>query len=390
MNAHDPTTTTAPSPVAEESPGSPQEGVALCLSGGGYRAMLFHVGALWRLNELGWLPKLDRVSSVSGGSITAGTLGLHWGLLAFDAQGVASDFEAQLVRPIRAVAGKTIDVWAVLAGILIPGRSVAAMVARAYRRNLFAKATLQQLPDQPDGPRFVINATNLQTGVLWRFSKPYMADYTIGMVSDPVVELAVAVAASSAFPPLLSPLKLKLDPAAFAAQGRGPNYREPFDGEATLSDGGVYDNLGLETAWKNYKTILVSDGGAKLQPEAKVPCDWVRQAIRASSVIDNQVVSLRKRETIAGYEDGERTGTYWGIRSEIDNFGPPPGSLPCPPEQTAVLAATATRLRAMDAILQERLINWGYAICDAAMRRWVVPRADAPTGFPYPAAGVGE
>ena len=46
--------------------------MALCLSGGGYRAMLFHVGALWRLNELGLLPRLDRVSSVSGGSITAG------------------------------------------------------------------------------------------------------------------------------------------------------------------------------------------------------------------------------------------------------------------------------------------------------------------------------
>ena len=100
--------------------------------------------------------------------------------------------------------------------------------------------------------------------------------------------------------------------------------------------------------------------------------------------------SLRKRETIAGFEQNDRTGTYLGIRSEIDNFGPPPGSLLCPPEQTAVLAATGTRLRAMDAILQERLINWGYAICDAAMRRWVVPEAKAPAGFPYPAVGVGE
>jgi NTE family protein len=50
---------------------APDSGIALCLSGGGYRAILFHVGALWRLNELGYLPKLDRVSSVSGGSITA-------------------------------------------------------------------------------------------------------------------------------------------------------------------------------------------------------------------------------------------------------------------------------------------------------------------------------
>ena len=34
----------------------------LALSGGGYRAMLFHVGALWRLNELGCLSTLKLVS----------------------------------------------------------------------------------------------------------------------------------------------------------------------------------------------------------------------------------------------------------------------------------------------------------------------------------------
>ena len=53
-------------------------GLALCLSGGGYRAMVFHVGALWRLNELGLIPRIARYSSVSGGSITAATLGLNW------------------------------------------------------------------------------------------------------------------------------------------------------------------------------------------------------------------------------------------------------------------------------------------------------------------------
>jgi NTE family protein len=41
------------------------------MSGGGHRAMLFHLGVLWRLNEIGWLPKLNRISSISGGSITA-------------------------------------------------------------------------------------------------------------------------------------------------------------------------------------------------------------------------------------------------------------------------------------------------------------------------------
>ncbi len=34
--------------------------------------------------------------------------------------------------------------------------------------------------------------------------------------------------------------------------------------------------------------------------------------------------------------------------------------------------------------IQERLINWGYAICDAAMRRWVDASLPPPTAFPYP------
>jgi NTE family protein len=263
-------------PVLDRGLTQPDAGIALCLSGGGYRAMLFHVGALWRLNELGWLQKLDRVSSVSGGSITAGLLGARWQALQFSG-GVATNLDTELVRPIRALAAETIDVRAVLAGILIPGKTVAGMVAAAYRKHLFATATLQTLPD---APRFVINATNLQTGVLWRFSKPYMADYTIGLIPNPKVELATAVAASSAFPPILSPLRLKLQPTSFSPEGLGANFKEPFDTTAVLSDGGVYDNLGLETAWKSCKTVLVSDGGGRMQPEPSVHGDWIRQATR--------------------------------------------------------------------------------------------------------------
>lgn len=51
-----------------------EPGIGLALSGGGFRATLFHCGALWRLNDLGVLARLDRISSVSGGSITAGVL----------------------------------------------------------------------------------------------------------------------------------------------------------------------------------------------------------------------------------------------------------------------------------------------------------------------------
>src|SRR5262252_10751952 len=98
---------TALSPV-HDHPDDPQQepttGVALCMSGGGYRAMLFHLGALIRMNQLGFLRKLTRVSSVSGGSITNGVLGLNWKKLTFDASGVATNFDDQVTKPIRGVA----------------------------------------------------------------------------------------------------------------------------------------------------------------------------------------------------------------------------------------------------------------------------------------------
>jgi NTE family protein len=375
----------ANSPVQTDEPERLEPGVALCLSGGGYRAMIFHVGAIWRLNELRYLPKLERVSSVSGGSITAGVLALSWPRLRFDDDGLATNLDEQFVQPLRKLASRTIDKGAVIGGIVLPG-TISDRVAGAYRKHVFGKATLQDLPDKP---RFVINATNFQTGALWRFSKPYMADYRVGMVRDPKVELAVAVAASSAFPPILSPVQLSIDPGSFDPAERGPLHEPPYTTDVVLSDGGVYDNLGLETAWKRYKTILVSDGGGKMGSQPKPKHDWARHAYRALGVIDTQVRNLRKRQVVAGYLNGDRDGTYWGIRSHIGDYGPPAGSLLVPDASALRLAQTATRLKGMDDTLQERLINWGYAICDAGMRRWVEPNAPPPADFPYPAAGVG-
>ena len=168
--------------------GEPAPGIALCLSGGGYRAMLFHLGALWRLNEAGYLPRLERVSSVSGGSMTNGALANAWGRLDFDDAGVARNFGPALVDPVRQLAGKTIDIWAMVLGILLPG-SIGNWYARSLKRNLLGRATLQ---DMPDRPRFIFNATNLQSAVLWRSSKPYMRDYMVGEIKAPTIELATA------------------------------------------------------------------------------------------------------------------------------------------------------------------------------------------------------
>ena len=60
-------------------------------------------------------------------------------------------------------------------------------VAAAYDEHLFNGATLQDLPDEP---RFVINATNVQSGAIWRFMKPYMRDYRVGEVKEPTIPLS--------------------------------------------------------------------------------------------------------------------------------------------------------------------------------------------------------
>jgi NTE family protein len=407
----EPTVRTAPDPTdlpvssetreeEAEAQRGPRPGMALCLSGGGYRAMVFHVGALWRLNEAGLLAKLERVSSVSGGSITAGVLGHRWHALSFDASGVAQQFDVQLVQPIRGLASKTIDISAGLRGLLLPG-DISDRIAGAYRKNLFGKATLQDLPDTP---RFVINATNVQSAALWRFSKPFMADWRVGLVPKPTVPLANAVAASSAFPPFLSPYQLQLDPSSFRPGSGADLQMAPYTSRAVLTDGGVYDNLGLETAFKNYDTILVSDGGGHIQPDPAPKTDWPRHVIRVMAIADNQVRALRKRQLITAYNrrqkllaagespDSEalrrytRAGTYWGIRSNIADYHHD-DALDAPFEATLKLAMTATRLAKLTDQQQERIINWGYAVCDAALRKHV--QQSLPRGsYPYP-GGVG-
>ena len=365
----------------------PEPGVGLCLSGGGYRAMLFHVGSLWRLYEAGQLYTVQRISSVSGGSITSAVLALAWKYLAFDGDPVP--FEARVAKPIRTLASRTLDAEAIIGGILVPG-SIGERVAEAYDKYLFHGATLQDLPDTP---RFVINATNVQSGVLWRFSKPYMGDYRVGRIENPGFSLARAVAASSAFPPVLSPLTIELHPSTFKpGSGTGLDH-PPFTSDVVLADGGVYDNLGLETVWKRYATVLVSDAGAKIKPEEEPKQDWPRHAYRVLDLIDNQVRSLRKRALIASYQaksddPGKRLGTYWGIGTPYDHYSGRALGLSCKPARTQELAEVATRLKRLDDELQERLINWGYAVTDAALRTYFDPKLKKPKGFPYPKSGV--
>jgi len=361
----------------------PEEGTALCLSGGGYRAMLFHTGALCRLNELGVLPKLKRISSVSGGSIAAGVLAMNWKNLDFR-KDIASNFENEVINPIKKLASRTIDVSSVITGTMWFG-SIGDKVADSYRKYLFGDATMQDITDEP---RFVFNATNVQSGALWRFMKPYMRDYRVGEIKNPKIDLAVAVAASSAFPPVLSPVELDLDPEDFTPDSGTDLQGDEFRTQIVLTDGGVYDNLGLETAWKRYKTVLVSDAGAGFTAEADPQRDWVRHSVRVLLTIDNQVRNLRRRQLVESYKAKIRRGSYWSINHNLKEDYNLSDALPCPFEKTDRLAKLETRLKKLDQATQEKLINWGYAVSDAGMRQYVDATVPPPTHFPFPSARI--
>src|SRR5262249_55751750 len=137
-------------PVRDAAPQAPEPGIALCLSGGGYRAMVFHLGALWRLNQVGLLPQLKRISSVSTGSTTAAVLGLKWGELGFGAGGVAERYDL-VVDAVRRLASVTVDTASILGGLLFTGGAVGDRMTATYDKHLFAGATLQELPQDGAG-----------------------------------------------------------------------------------------------------------------------------------------------------------------------------------------------------------------------------------------------
>jgi NTE family protein len=386
-----------------------EPGIAMALSGGGFRAMLFHAGALARLNEFGLLSKAARISSVSGGSIAAGYLAKIWITFGLPgAGGVFADFKARFVDKLLEFSQQNLDVADAVWGLL-PFHAVAEEVAASYDKFLFDGLTLQKLPD---APRFVFCATNLQTGMLWRFSKPYAGDYIVGRLDKPDFKLSLAVAASAAFPPFLSPLALTLPASDFTSwpdsTGSAPDPK-PFREKVLLVDGGVYDNHGLEPIVKRYMTLFVSDGGAPFARMSDVSTDWLSQLRRVLDLEDNQSRALRRRDLMMrltkgnaafasatppneGYtDDVARTGAYWGIDTDAA-LAAPADALACNRDIVQQLAAVSTRLANPGDLRAKQLVDWGYAICDRCVRTHyhgpVQPLASKPA-WPYPDAAIG-
>lgn len=358
-----------------------EQGIGLALSGGGFRAVLFHVGVLWRLNELGVLKKLSRISSVSGGSITSGRLAVCWKKLMFDASDYATNFDDEVVAPLRSFCSRNIDVSSVVTGTFNIFKSAGEQVADEYRKHLGMGVSLQKLPDTPG---FVFNSTNYATGVSFRFSKPYAGDYRIGLIHQPAFDLATAVACSSAFPPVLAPIEINVQPHLFKQTEHADLWeKEDFRSQLQLADGGVYDNLGLETVWGRYDTILVSDAGKPFEFDASISSFAPQQILRVMNIGLNQALALRKRMLINEYSTGVVKGAFWAIDTQIADFNTT--FLMVDPKKILDLSSIRTRLDHFNEQEQCELINWGYAVSDAAVHAYanqVIARPSQPN-LPY-------
>jgi NTE family protein len=414
--------------------------VGLCLSGGGFRAMLFHAGAVLRLIQLGVLGKVSVISAVSGGSIFAGLLATHW--TALKSAGF-SNYRSEILERCLNVATKSIDVKAVLIG-LQPQRTPAQGVAELYLRKIWASPTGQReslfswdgkpilLGDlrSLDGINFEFNATLLNDGKRWRASKDAIGSESFQKLGVPLasheirtkkqgrwaqllrkipadlailftnrdgeileqpreISLAEAIASSGAFPPILSPFIVQASKADRAG-GKPPSI---------ITDGGVYDNLGIQPAM-GCETILVSDGGGVFDEDTFIGLSVpffknVGIPFQLKRVFD--VVDARSREQVRQWlfdrlameSDPDmpdalkkryaRKTAYWMMdhdlrpfetfaAKDVRTFWPPGDGLRVDPGIGRALARVQTRLSPMDRRLAMQIINLGYARCDSYVR----------------------
>lgn len=246
--------------------------IGLALSGGGSRAIAFHLGCLRALRDIGILNQVTTISSVSGGSVLAA--------LYCQTPGDFDEFEAKTRRLLQrgfmrstfwmAISSKEGLKSLMIGTAIAVDRLVAFFVRHCLRlvglrrlirapwlrespirrgssrttilrrvfSALFDHQTLPQL--RQDRPKLIIVACELQTKSAFYFAADGVGSWQLGVTAPDDIEVANAVAASAAFPLLLPALD---EVMAFTKDGVTSRHR------VILTDGGVYDNLALAPLW---------------------------------------------------------------------------------------------------------------------------------------------
>jgi NTE family protein len=281
--------------------------VALVLSGGGVRAMLFHLGVMRHLAEVGMLRWVSRVSTVSGGSLLTGLMlqetNLRWP--------TDSEFLTIVYPSLRRKLCERSLQWGAARQLLRPWNWRFLL----SRSNLLALALQKEwnvagrLADLHSAPEWSINGTTAETGRRFRFKRDSIGDYTLGYAGTGNFPLAGALAVSAAFPGGFGPLTL--DATRFDWQKRH-SWDDPSESAQAvklehqrlhLYDGGVYDNLGLEPFFDAGRGvpkhegdfILIADAGARLPTgfDAWALNPW--RLKRVADIMSEQARALRVR-----------------------------------------------------------------------------------------------
>jgi predicted acylesterase/phospholipase RssA len=274
--------------------------LALALSGGGFRATLFHLGVVTYLAESGLLHRVKRIAAVSGGSILAAHLVLHWDRYnggPAPLQAAVGEIVAFVKRDVR---GRIIRRWMAWLGL----RPLTELL-RAEYRTLYGRAKLSDL--RPVGevrrPQVFFNCASLTTGELCYFGRSGFMWYPQdgrdeeSAVEAPSTEIAFAVTASSAFPPMFPPVRV--DHESLSCD------RARFPTPYWLTDGGVVDNLGIngfdwfrrrearEGRADGIERFLVSDAGGALDWDPDNSFAWpLGRNVRASDLLMARVGAL--------------------------------------------------------------------------------------------------
>jgi len=248
--------------------------IGLALSGGGSRAVAFHLGCMKALNELGLLDRIDVISSVSGGSLIAA--------MYVYSSGAFEEFEENVLNLLRrglfwSILIECLKPWNLLQSLLafifsaIPGmfldlsREIISLILQIFhlatpktrdllfqiqnpsgrffnRTGAFEKVLERELfpnmkinSQRRNGVSIVINATELATGTAFRFGNVESGSWRFGTIENNRVKVSRAVAASAAYPFFLPSIDTRL---VFLDKGKRKTKR------IILSDGGIVDNLG--------------------------------------------------------------------------------------------------------------------------------------------------
>jgi predicted acylesterase/phospholipase RssA len=299
-------------------PPTPQS-IRLCLSGGGLRATFFHLGVVRALKRLNLLNKVTDIVSVSGGSIIAAHLVLNWKQYVSEESeqfdGAQSNLLSLRAWDLRGnVIRRSVLWWPFyFLALRFPrylsrfriGRT--ELLRQQYDR-YFGGLTLDDLRTSSTGsPQLHLVTANLVTGGLCSFTKEHYVVVEKKPMAAPGAEekkltaypaeltkLSMAVAASSAFPPVFPPI---LFDESMTGVKPGAFHTSPH----VLTDGGVYDNTGYEsatlieanqatTSGKVTDLIIVSDAGSPFQWQLNSEFrDPLSLALRASEIIANRV-----------------------------------------------------------------------------------------------------